>query len=80
MFLPYVILVPWCTNTSHMLTRQYALNPLKTEKEILDFVRWIPHIKGETLKSLYERLEWGSAAAVISSTLFFYPQFSDLAL
>ena len=63
-----------------MLTRQYALNPLSTKKEILALVRNVPHTKGETLKSLSERIEWGSTASTITSTLFVYPQFSNFKL
>lgn len=80
MFLPYVILGSWGKTTHYMLTRQYAFYPLSTKKEIFDLVRHVPRSKGETLKSLSERIEWGSTAAVISHTLFAYPEFSNLKL
>ena len=63
-----------------MLSRQYALNPLNTKKEILELVRGIPITRGETLKSLSQRLEWGPLASVVSSTLFIHPYFSTLKL
>jgi len=63
-----------------MLTRQYALNPLSTKKEILALVRHVPHTKGETLESLSHKIEWGSTASTITSTLFVYPHFSSLKL